>query len=220
MPDQALTLEALGWNSSLQQHLDQHFPGLEAGRVAVEAKHYYAVLTLPGEMQAQVTGKLLHLTPDPANLPKVGDWVALTHLPGERKASIHGVLPRRTRLSRKAAGRELGEQVLAANIDVAFVVQALDATFNPALLQRHLVMVYESGAKPVVVLNKADLCPDIPEKVAAAERAAPGAAIVVVSARTAQGLEDLMSFIHPGETIVFIGSSGVGKSTLINDLFG
>jgi ribosome biogenesis GTPase len=114
----------------------------------------------------------------------------------------------------------LDEQVLATNIDVAFAVQALDESFRPALLQRHLVMVFESGARPVAILNKADLCGDVPAKLAEVAIAAPQVPCVVVSAKTGAGIAELQQLIRPGETIVFIGSSGVGKSTLINDLYG
>jgi ribosome biogenesis GTPase len=221
MPDQELTLEALGWSPALEaQFAAYQSNNLQPGRVAVEDKHYYTVLTAAGDLIAQVSGKLLHETENPAALPKVGDWVAVAPQPNEAKAVIHHVLPRRTKLSRKVAGREIEEQVLAANIDVAFVVQALDDTFNPALLQRHIVMVFESGAKPVAILNKADLCSDLAPRVTQAECAAPGVPVVVVSAKTQAGVAQLQTWIRPTETVVFIGSSGVGKSSLINDLYG
>jgi ribosome biogenesis GTPase / thiamine phosphate phosphatase len=222
MPDPGLTLETLGWNATFAEsfaRLGQK--GLEPGRVAVEDKHYYVIVTRQGELTGQVSGKMLHQARTPAELPKVGDWVAVSPLAGEAKAVIHHVLERRTRLSRKVPGREVEEQVLATNIDKAFVVQALDSTFNPGLLQRHLVMVSESGAEPVVVLNKADLCDAVADRVAQARNAVGEAPpMVVASAKTGAGLEDLAQRISPGTTVVFIGSSGVGKSTLINDLCG
>lgn len=220
MPDQSLTLESLGWNPALADSLTRCRKGLQPGRVALEDKHFYTVLTPDGALTGQVSGRLLHQASSPAHLPKVGDWVGLTPLPGESKAVIHEVLPRRTKLSRKVPGREVEEQILATNIDVGFVVQSLDCRFNPALLQRHLVAVLESGAEPVVVLNKADLCQDIPGKVAEASQAAGAAPLVVVSAKTHQGVDKLERWIAPGVTVVFIGASGVGKSTLINDLCG
>lgn len=221
MPNSELTLEALGWNAAFDEAFAPfRQKGLEPGRVAVEDKHYYAVLTPRGEVTGQVAGKLLHQARTPAALPKVGDWVAMARLPGEAKAVIHQVLERKNTLSRKLPGREMEEQVLAANIDMAFVVQALDSSFNCALMQRHLVMVFESGAEPVVVLNKADLCEAIPERVAEARQAAGNAPVVVVSAKTGAGLDELSQRITPGKTVVFMGSSGVGKSTLINDLCG
>lgn len=221
MPAEPLNLEALGWTSVLQNRFKEFSDqGLEPGRVAVEDKHFYLIITPRGEITGQIAGKLLHDAASTAALPKVGDWVALAPLAGESKAVIHGVLERRTKLCRKVPGRETEEQIMVTNVDVAFVVQALDRTFNPRLLQRHLVMVRESGAKPVVVLNKADLCLDIHAKVAEAKDVAGDAPIVVVSAKTGDGLDSLKQHILPGETSVLIGSSGVGKSTLINDLCG
>jgi ribosome biogenesis GTPase len=221
MPEMGLSIEALGWNASWEQAFSAYrVKGLEPGRIAVEDKHYYVVLTLRGDLSGQIAGKLHHGCRSASALPKVGDWVAVAPLPNEKKAVIHHVLERRTTLSRKVPGREMEEQVLATNIDVAFVVQALDSTFKPALLNRHLVMVRESGAKPVIVLNKADLCEDSVEKASVAQDAAGEAPVIVVSAKTGAGVDLLAGLIHPAETVVFIGASGVGKSTLINDLYG
>jgi ribosome biogenesis GTPase len=221
MPDSELTLEALGWTPSFAESFAPwREKGLQLGRVAVEDKHYYIVLTPEGELTGQVSGKLLHEAASPAALPKVGDWVAMASVPAESKAIIHAVLERRTKISRKLAGREVEEQVLATNIDTGFVVQALDNSFNAALLQRHVVMVLEGGAQPVVILNKADLCQNVPERVADAAAAANHAPVIVVSAKTGQGIDDLARRIAQGKTVVFIGRSGVGKSSLINDLYG
>jgi ribosome biogenesis GTPase len=221
MPGQSITFEALGWDESW----DAAFVGframkLEPARIAVEDKHHFLVLTRAGPLTGQVTGKFLHEAASRALLPKVGDWVAVKILENGVKAAIHGVLPRRTKLSRKVPGRETTEQVLVANVDIAFVVQALDGTFNPALLQRHLLMVTEGGVKAVVVLNKADLCRDILDKLAAVERVASDAPVIAVSAKTGQAMDSLTQLILPGETVVFVGASGVGKSSLINRLYG
>jgi ribosome biogenesis GTPase len=221
MPEPVTTLEILGWNSRMEECFRKfQEQGLEPGRIAVEDKHHYVVIAPRGELIGQVTGRLLHRSRSACDLPKVGDWVAFANPPDSTKVLIHHVLPRGTRLSRKVPGREVEEQVLAANIDRAFVVQALDRTFNPRLLQRHLVMAFESGARPVAVLNKADLCDDIPGKVAQAEAVAKDVPLITVSAKTGQGIERLRELIPRSETVVFIGSSGVGKSTLINDLCG
>jgi ribosome biogenesis GTPase / thiamine phosphate phosphatase len=221
MADSELTLETLGWDPALERDFAPFRQnGLEPGRVAVEDKHYYVVITPQGDLTGQVTGKLLHQAHGPSDLPKVGDWVVLSRVPGETKAVIHHVLERRTWLSRKVTGREIEEQVLVTNIDTAFAVQALDNSFNPALVQRHMVMICESGAEPVIVLNKADLCDSIPEKVDHIRKAAGDAPIIVASGKTGAGVEALAAHIRLGKTAVFIGSSGVGKSTLINDLCG
>lgn len=222
MPLPRVTLENLGWTAA--QDADFRKLGVEKlhpGRVAVEDKHHFVLFTPQGHFIGKVSGKLLHQTRSRSGLPKVGDWVAFAPLPNEpEKAVIHHVLPRRTRLSRKAAGRETEEQVIVSNVDIAFVVQALDQSFNPALLQRHLAMVIEGKVKPVIVLNKVDLCDDVLAKLAAVERIAADAPVIAVSAKTGRALDSLTQLIRPGETIVFIGSSGVGKSTLINQIYG
>ena len=194
--------------------------GFLPARVAMEDKHAYVVLTEQGDMAASVSGKLLHQRGCNADLPKVGDWVALTVVAGEGKGLIQGVLPRRTRLARKLPGREVQAQVLAANIDTAFVVQALDHSFNRRRLERFLVMVHEGGAKPVVVLNKTDLCDSLEARVGEARLAARSAPVVAACAKTGRGMKQLKELIPATETIVFIGPSGVGKSSLINRLYG
>src|SRR5262245_30541659 len=138
------SLEMLGWNSALEKHFaESREKGLEPGRIAVEDKHHYVIFSTNDPLIGKVSGKLLHETTSRSELPKVGDWIAFEGLPNEEKAVIHRVLPRRTKLSRKVPGRETEEQVLVTNIDIAFVVQALDRSFNPALIQRHLTMVIE-----------------------------------------------------------------------------
>lgn len=221
MPSSPASLELYGWNVSLAENLrsfGRH--DLEAGRVAVEDKHHYILFTVTGPLTGKVSGKMLHDANSPADLPKVGDWVALAARRDEGKAVIHQVLPRRTRLSRKLPGRETGEQVIAANVDIAFLVQGLDRPFNPALLQRHLVMAREGGVKPVVVLNKADLSRDVLGQLAVAEAAAADAPVIAVSAKTGRAIDSLTQLIRPAETVVFIGPSGAGKSSLINRIYG
>jgi ribosome biogenesis GTPase len=221
MRDETLTLETLGWNTERERAFAPSRQNhLEPGRVAVEDKHHYMIFGAAGTLTGKVTGRLLHQA-SPAELPKVGDWVAFSPVPKEEgKAQIHQVLPRRTKLSRKIVGRETEEQVLVTNVDIAFVVQALDRSFNPATLQRHLAMVIEGGVKPVVVLNKTDLCEDILSKLATVESVAADAPVIAVSARTGQAMDSLTQLVRPGETIVFIGASGVGKSSLINQIYG
>jgi ribosome biogenesis GTPase len=216
-----MDLATLGWNAFFEEKFAGHREtGFVPARVATEDKHAYTVVGEAGECAAVVAGKLLHQSQGNADLPKVGDWVAVAPQPGEQKAVIRAVLPRRTQLVRKVTGREVEEQVLAANMDTVFITQALDATFNLRRLERFLVMVLEGGARPVVVLNKADLSDEPEARLAETQRAAGEAPVIVVSARTRKGIGQLRDFIHPGETVVFIGTSGVGKSSLINRLYG
>jgi ribosome biogenesis GTPase / thiamine phosphate phosphatase len=216
-----LDLEALGWHAELQDHFAAwREKGFAPGRIAVEDKHHYVLFHAGDPLIGKISGKLLHEAASTSELPKVGDWVAFKTLPGEEKAVIQHVLPRRTRLSRKVPGRETQEQVLVTNADIAFVVQALDRSFNPALIQRHLAMVIDGGVKPVVVLNKADLCDDILARLAAVESIAPETPVIAVSAKTGRAMDSLTQLVRPGQTVVFIGASGVGKSSLINFIYG
>ena len=171
-----MSLTKLGWNEALDAQFAPHLAaGWVAGRVAVEDKHFYRVWTAEAEVPAQVTGKALHEARGAkSKLPKVGDWVAVKLVPNESKAVIQAILPRRTQLSRKMTGREVEVQILATNIDTAFLVTAADASFNAARLERMLVMVHESGARPIVILNKIDLCGDLDAKLANAARDAHG----------------------------------------------
>lgn len=221
MSEETPSLEMLGWDSQWDSAFASlRERGYQPGRIIIEDKHHYVALTSSGGLVAQVSGKLLHRTPSSGDLPKVGDWVALTPLPNEDKAVIHDVLPRRSKLSRKISGRETEEQVMVTNVDLGFVVQALDRTFNPRLMERHLLMVHEGGAKPVIVLNKADLCDCLEKKVSQARAVAGAAPILIVSAKTGSSIDQLAGFVAPRTTIVFLGVSGVGKSSLINRLYG
>ncbi|MBI3879854.1 MAG: ribosome small subunit-dependent GTPase A [Verrucomicrobia bacterium] len=216
-----MDLASLGWSDFFAANFAGHREqGLLPARVVTEDKLHYTVVGETGDMIAVIAGKMLHHRGANAALPKVGDWVAIAPQPGENKAVIHAVLPRRTHLTRKETGRESTEQVLATNMDTAFVVQALDVTFNLRRMERFLVMVHDGGAQPVVVLNKADLCAEVDARVAEAHAAAGNTPVIVVSAKTRKGIGQLREFIKPGETVVFIGTSGVGKSSLINRLNG
>lgn len=214
-----MDLHLLGWNDHWESLFAPHREaGLQAGRVVGEDKHYYRVVTTDGESLAQIAGRLHRPGQDPASLPKVGDWVAVETAAHGDRTRIPAVLPRRTFLARKVSGRTASVQVLATNIDVVFVVQACDATFNARRLERFLVMVHEGGARPVVVLNKVDVADD-PDRFLAAARAVAGSVeIVGTSARTGRALPRLREFIPPGQTAAFLGTSGVGKSSLINRL--
>ncbi len=215
-------LTKLGWNAERDVQFAPHLAkGLVPARVAVEDKHFYRVWTVDAELSAQITGKSMHeARGNHSKLPKVGDWVAVKLLPNEEKATIQAILPRSTLLSRKMTGRDTAAQILATNVETVFLVTAADANFNAARLERMLVMAHESGARPVVILNKIDLCDDLAAMQAEAVRVAGAALVLPVCALTGRGVKKLAGLIKPGDTVVFIGTSGVGKSSLINRLYG
>lgn len=217
-----MSLTKLGWNPAREAQFAPHrAKGFVPARVAVEDKHYYRVWTDDAELIAQITGKIIHEAKGHhAQLPKVGDWVAVKILPNEEKAAIHAVLPRTTQITRKNSGRDTTAQVLAANLETIFLVMAADISYNAARLERMLVMAHDSGARPVVVLNKIDLCADPDALMAGAQRIAKDVSLHPVSAATGRGVKKLAAEIKPGDTVAFIGTSGVGKSSLINKMYG
>jgi ribosome biogenesis GTPase len=215
------TLESLGWTDELTTEFEQHLAaGLVPGRVVVQHRGQYEVVGEAGELRAEVAGRLLHEAASEAELPVVGDWVALAPRTEERTGTIHAVLPRRTRISRKTPWLATKEQVLAANVDTVLLTTSLNDDFNLRRLERYLATAWDSGADPVVVLTKADLHPDPAAAAAEVESIAYGVPVLVVSVRTGEGLDDVAAIARPGRTLVLLGSSGVGKSTLVNTLAG
>lgn len=216
-----MTLDDLGWNSRFAEAFAAYAaPGVEAARVSLEHTHIYRVLTPSGERLARVSGRLRHAATGRADFPAVGDWVALEVPESGGDARIRAVLPRTSRFSRRAAGNPTEEQVLAANIDVVFLVSGLDNDFNPRRIERYLVTAWDSGATPVIVLNKSDLVDD-PAAYAEDVRAlAAGVPIHAVSAKSPASLDAVRAHLGPGRTAALLGSSGVGKSSIANALIG
>jgi ribosome biogenesis GTPase len=213
-------LESLGWSPFFAEAFAPHGgQGLAPGRVTREHRGLFRVQAEAGEYVAELAGRLRHEARGRADLPAVGDWVALLPAQGLR-ATIMAVLPRRSRFARKTAGDEHDQQVAAANVDTVFLVSGLDHDFNLRRIERYLVMARESGARPVVVLNKADLSADAEHARREVERVAGGAPVHLVSVREGTGLEELEPYLRPRETVALLGSSGVGKSTLLNRLSG
>lgn len=216
-----MNLELLGWNDAFAREMEKYREeGYRPGRIALEHKHLYRVYTEEGEMLAEVSGKLRHQAEGRGDFPAVGDWVALSPRPEEGKATIHGVLPRQSKFSRKVAGSVVEEQIVAANITTVFLVNALNKDYNLRRLERYLLLAWESGAEPVIVLSKSDLCGDVEGQVALTEAVACGVTIIPVSSETGEGLDLLLRYVGAGATVALLGSSGAGKSTLINKLYG
>ena len=213
-----MQLSMLGWNPVFHAAFVPYASaGLVPGRVLQQFNHLYTVAIEAGDLRAQLSGRLRHQAA-PAGLPVTGDWVALRIPPGQSAAQILAVLPRATRFARRAAGKAASEQVLAANLDCAFLVSGLDNDFSPRRIERYLAAAWESGAAPVVILNKLDLCLDPASRIHAVRQVAPGVPIHAVSALRGDGLDQLAPYCLPGKTVALLGSSGVGKSTLINRL--
>ncbi|UFP92901.1 ribosome small subunit-dependent GTPase A [Gloeobacter morelensis] len=215
-----MNLNLFGWDGFFAQTF-AGYPENECapGRVIAEHRGGYGVTTETGEVSAAVSGRLRHAVRGPADFPAVGDWVVLTRRELPERGLIQAVLPRKSRFARRAAGGPSEAQLVAANVDVLFLVSGLDGDFNVRRIERYLVLAWESGANPVVVLNKADVCGELEERVRAVERVAPGVPVVAVSAAGGE-LDGLAPWLAPGRTVALLGSSGVGKSTIANRLLG
>ena len=214
-------LSRIGWTPRLSEAFDVHRTGGSVpGRVALEHTHIYRVITETGEVLARVSGRLRHQAASRADFPAVGDWVVLDPPEQSSDARIVAVLPRRSRFSRRAAGDPTEEQVVAANIDTVFLVAGLDGDFNPRRIERYLVVATESGAAPVIVLNKSDLVAD-PDAMADTIRGiAGGVPVHVMSCQVDGDVDVLRQYLGDGQTGALLGSSGAGKSTIVNRLVG
>ncbi|NQW03218.1 MAG: ribosome small subunit-dependent GTPase A [Acidobacteria bacterium] len=215
------SLPELGWNEHFARAYQVHDgPGMLPGRVALEHNQFYRVLTQDAELLAEAAGRLKHEAAGRHELPAVGDWVALKYDAGGDQAVIRAVLPRLGKFSRKSAGAWTDEQVVAANIDTVFLVSGLDGDFNPRRIERYLTLARQSQARPVVILNKTDLADDVAEAVALIVGMAPDVPVLAISAVDGQGFESLIPYLGVGMTVALLGSSGVGKSSIVNRLVG
>ncbi len=214
-------LEDWGWDARWGETFgDDAVKGFFPARLIEEQRGLFQILTEQGVQSARTTGSMRHKANDRAALPAIGDWVSAEALPRENTVIIRRILARRTKLSRQAAGETREEQVIAANLDTIFIMTALNADFNMRRLERFLTVSLESGAAPVLVLNKLDSCA-IPEPFLEQARLIAGdSPVIAISAKTGAGLNALAAWIKPGRTVGLIGTSGVGKSTLVNRLNG
>ncbi len=216
-----MDLNALGWHPFFSRPFDAlDDDTLTPARVARQDRERYVVLADDGAYGARVTGKMRSAARTRADFPAVGDWVAVRTRPDEGAATIHALLPRRSSFARKVAGETTEEQVVAANVDTVFLVSGLDGDFNLRRIERYVTLAWNSGALPVIVLNKADLCDDPQARLDEVAAVAMGVDLHLVSAASGAGLDALGAYLRPGTTVALLGSSGVGKSTLVNHLLG
>ncbi|OQR56139.1 ribosome small subunit-dependent GTPase A [Bacillus sp. CDB3] len=211
-------LESFGWDSFFEnQAVEKDY---EVGRILLEHKHIYRIICNDGEYMAELSGKFRHEAITKGDYPTVGDWVYIKKIENEKKAIIHRIFQRRSSFSRQEAGTRTEEQIIAANVDYLFLVNALNHDFNVRRMERYLLLAYESGAMPIIVLTKSSLCEDVEQKIAETEAVAIGVPIFVVDSLAYVGIESLQQFVSLGKTIALVGSSGAGKSTLLNALTG
>ena len=222
-----MKLADLGWDETFEAAFTAVAAGvsrtgvaLRPARVTIEFNQIFRVYTEEGELDAITAGRLKHRAVSRAELPAVGDWVALRKRPEEDRGAIVAVLPRRSKFSRRMAGQVTDEQVVAANVDVTFITMALDADYSTRRLERYLLLAHESGAAPVIILTKPDLASKLATQVAEVAAIAGDRPVHVVSPKRNEGVAELGGYLPRGRTGALLGSSGVGKSTIINRLMG
>ncbi|MEK5037219.1 ribosome small subunit-dependent GTPase A [Sporosarcina sp. FSL K6-3457] len=220
-----INLQDYGWNTSHEARWEEindneKMKKCTPGRVTLEHKHMYRVVTANGEWLSVCSGAMQHDALERRDFPAVGDWVAVEKMPGEERGIIHAILPRTSLFSRKAAGTTIVEQIIAVNVDVVFLVMSMNKDFNARRLERYLVAAYDSGANPVVVLTKKDVCEDPASYMEEARNIAFGADVFAVSNVTGEGVDELTALLTDGKTAALLGSSGVGKSSLTNAICG
>ncbi len=211
----------LGWNSFFETHFEQYRnQDYSVMRIIREDRETYIACNDTGEFSCKVKGKFRFENNNKNQFPTVGDWVVTSIIPNEKKAMIHAVLPRKSTFSRKAASEITEEQPVAVNIDTIFIITSLDFNYNLRRIERYMSIAWDSGAVPVILLNKSDLCPESEKLKDEVESTATGVDVYALSAYNQEDLDKLRKYIKPGKTIAFLGSSGVGKSTIINSLLG
>ena len=212
-------LEQYGFDSFFKKEFESfQRSGFEPGRVTAENKQRYNIITCHGEITGEVTGKFLYNADDLTSFPKTGDWVAVTHFQEENKCIIHNLLNRRSHFSRGQAGKEAGAQVIAANLDFLFIVQSFNHDFSINRIERYLVMAEEGNCSPAIIINKNDLMDNPQRNLDEIRKRSGDIPLFSTSCETGKGFKELKDFILPGKTYALAGSSGVGKSSIINFL--
>ncbi|MFP7201974.1 ribosome small subunit-dependent GTPase A [Lysinibacillus halotolerans] len=220
-----MNLKSLGFTTFFEEQYtsflkEEKYKNCVPARVLLEHKHSYRVLSEQGEWLSTVAGHFVYESFSQADFPAVGDWVLVEKMDGEERGIIHKIFKRKSQFSRKIAGRKVEEQIVASNVDIVFLVMSLNADFNIRRLERYLIAAWDSGATPVIVLTKADLCEDVDDYLRETESIAIGVDIFVTSSYTGEGIEQIRAFFNEGVTGALLGSSGAGKSTLMNALYG
>lgn len=217
-----MQLAGLGWDAACAAAFEAWASkaDVEPARVVIGFNYLYRVRGEAGELEATVAGRLKHHATSGSEMPAVGDWVVLRRQPDAERGAIVAVLPRRSWFSRKMAGNVTDEQIVAANVDIIFIVMGLDADFSTRRLERYLLLARESSAAPIILLTKPDICDDVAARVVDVVALAGDLPVHVLSPKLNQGVEQVAAYLTPGRTGALLGSSGVGKSTIINRLLG
>lgn len=217
-----MNLQELGWNHFFQQQIEVSDLELKPARVYRQDVNQYLLITEHGLLTGTLPGRFRKTALSKADLPTVGDWVLVSTIEGgeEHAVQIERLLDRKSKFSRQEAGETIDEQVVAANIDIVFIVSGLDDDFNAARIERYLLLSRDSGALPVILLNKADVCSELEKRLDELAPVAMGTPVHVISATDKQGLDNVRSYLQSGSTCALMGSSGVGKSTIINSILG
>jgi ribosome biogenesis GTPase / thiamine phosphate phosphatase len=214
-------LTSFGWSEFFEVNFQSYEgKGYTCGRVAVEHKNLFRLYTQYGEVLAEISGKLRHEAVNRQDLPVVGDWVLIRSRPESGRVTIHAVLPRRTSFARKIAGSRTEQQIVGANIDTVFLLTSLNQDFSLRRIERYLLLAWESSANPIIILSKSDLCDRVADAIDEVQTVARGVPIYAISVVTGSGLQDIAQYFKRGQTVALLGSSGVGKSSLINHFAG
>jgi len=214
------TITDFGWNAYFETQYKGSNTSYVPGRITSQYPHYYDVITNKGQFLAKLSGKFIHESETKSQLPAVGDWVCVQEFPADSHAIIHHLLPRKTVLSRKSAGKQIEEQVIATNIDILCIVTGLDANYNIHRMERYVTLCSESKITPLLIMNKSDLLSSREAVLSELKRGFYQTETLFLSTYTGEGLEQLKTYLSKGITTAFVGSSGVGKSSIINALIG